>query len=205
MAISDSYQFIKDTLLRGGWESAQVTVTFYTYSGSRITSKTVTSGTTISSAASGVSQGSGPSGYVFKGWAYSKNATSALSSSTKITSNVSLYAAWAQYTDTLTSGYLSVGEIAMKLGITNPSSMTFLAYDTSTTMNYVGAPDSNWRLSLSYFKNGSYMRCPVFQVNGTASYRITQINNGSSNVSVAKSANGCAYPTKAKATAYSTY
>lgn len=67
MAIQDSYKFIKDATLRGTYQSAEVTVTFYDYYGSKITAKTVQSGTTLSSASSGVSYGSGPSGYIFKG------------------------------------------------------------------------------------------------------------------------------------------
>lgn len=72
MPIQDSYKFINDTTLRGTYQSANVTVTFYDYYGSRITSKTVQSGTTLSSASSGVNYGSGPSGYDFQGWASSR-------------------------------------------------------------------------------------------------------------------------------------
>ena len=204
MPIQDSYKFINDTTLRGTYQSANVTVTFYDYYGSRITSKTVQSGTTLSSASSGVNYGSGPSGYDFQGWASSRGSSSALSSSTKITSDRSFYAAFAPYTDTLTSGYLVVGELMKKLGCTDPSDVTFTAYTSSSTASYVGSPDSRWRLPLSKFANGSYMKCPQFQIyNGNwYSYRITQINDGSKNISVALSANGCAMPSKAKATGY---
>lgn len=205
MPIEDSYKFIKDTTLRGTYQSAEVTATFYDYYGSRITTKTVQFGTTLGSASSGVSNGSGPSDYVFKGWASSRGSSSALSSSTKITSNRSFYAAFAPYTDTLTSGYLVVGELMKKLGCTDPSDVAFTAYITPSSTSYVGSPDSSWRLPLSKFANGSYMKCHQFQIykNGNwSSYRITQINDGSKNISVALSAQGCAMPSKAKATGY---
>lgn len=163
------------------------------------------SGTTLSSASSGVSYGSGPSGYIFKGWSDLKGSSTALPSNTSIMSNRSFYAIFGPYTDTLTSGYLVVCELMKKLGCTDPSDVTFTAYTTPSSASYVGSPDRSWRLPLSKFANGSYMKCPQFQIykNGNwSSYRVTQINDGSKSISVAHSAQGCAMPSKAKATAY---
>lgn len=205
MPIEDSYKFIKDTTLRGTYQSAEVTATFYDYYGYRITTKTVQFGTTLGSASSGVSHGSGPSGYVFKGWSDLKGSSSTLPSNTSIMFNRSFYAIFGPYTDTLTSGYLVVGELMKKLGCTDPSDVVFTAYTTPTSTSYVGSPDSSWRLPLSKFANGSYMKCPQFQIykNGNwSSYHVTQINDGSKSISVALSAKGCAMPSKAKATAY---
>lgn len=119
------------------------TVTFNTGGGSTVASKTVQSGTTITSPTSSWT------GYTFGGWYTTSSYTSTFNFSTQITSNITLYAKWTAISYTVSFNTGSGSSVA-PLSVIHGNTIT----EPATT--YTGYVLSGWYTNSTYTTSFSF-------------------------------------------------